>query len=162
MLLGGLWHGAAWTFVVWGFLHGSYLVLHRLLLDFCNRRGIRPGSPTARLLSWLGWPLTIALVWVAWVVFRAADFHSAWTIVSAMLGFGVASAPPLLRSYVQILVWGSLLLTFAEPHLEGYMRNRLAAWGRLHFCWRGFAYAALTLAIIVFGGSSQKFIYFDF
>jgi hypothetical protein len=106
--------------------------------------------------------LTIALVWIAWVVFRAADFHSAWTIVSAMLGFGVASDPPLLRSYVQILVWSSLLLTFAEPHLERIMRNRIAAWGRLNFYWRGFAYAALTLAIIVFGGSSQKFIYFDF
>ena len=48
MLLGGLWHGAAWTFVFWGFLHGTYLVLHRLLLDIYARLGVFDGSFTSR------------------------------------------------------------------------------------------------------------------
>lgn len=162
MLLGGLWHGAAWTFVLWGFLHGSYLVLHRLLLDLYTRAGILAGSVQARVLSWLGWPLTLMLVWITWVVFRAPDFPTAWTMVAAMLGFSAASNPPEVRSYVQILVWTSLLFTFIEPRLEVFLRQRLDAWGRLHFSLRGLSYASLALAIIVFGGSSQKFIYFDF
>lgn len=162
MLLGGLWHGAAWTFVFWGFLHGSYLVLHRLLLDLYTRAGILAGSVQARVLSRLGWPLTLVLVWITWVVFRAPDFHSAWAMIAAMLGFSAASDPPVVRSYVQILVWASLLLTFMEPRLEVFLRQRLDAWGRLHFSLRGLSYASLALVIIVFGGSSQKFIYFDF
>ena len=91
MLLGGLWHGAAWTFVFWGFLHGGYLVLHRLLLDLYSRLGVRANSVSARGLSWLGWPVTLALVWVSWVFFRAHSFHDAWIIVAAMLGLGHAT-----------------------------------------------------------------------
>lgn len=162
MLLGGLWHGAAWTFVFWGFLHGSYLVLHRLLLMLYARAGVLANSVQARVLSRLGWPLTLILVWITWVVFRAPDFPTAWAMIAAMLGFSTALNPPEVRSYVQVLVWASLLLTFVEPRLELFLRQRLDAWGRLHFSLRGLSYASLALVIIVFGGSSQKFIYFDF
>ena len=162
MLLGGLWHGAAWTFVFWGFLHGAYLVLHRLLLDLYARLGVRANSVSARGLSWLGWPLTLALVWVSWVFFRAHSFHDAWIIVAAMLGLGHAAEVTVVRSYVHLLVWGSLLLTLLEPQLERGLRNGLHRWEQLHFTLRGTAYAGLALMLIVFGGSSQKFIYFDF
>ncbi|MBS1211276.1 MAG: rane bound O-acyl transferase, family protein, partial [Proteobacteria bacterium] len=82
MLLGGLWHGAAWTFVFWGFLHGAYLVLHRLLLDMYARLGVLDGSLVSRALSWLGWPVTLALVWLTWVFFRAPTFHDAWIMTA--------------------------------------------------------------------------------
>jgi alginate O-acetyltransferase complex protein AlgI len=162
MLLGGLWHGAAWTFVLWGFLHGTYLVLHRLLLDLYSRAGVLADSFTARALSWLGWPVTLMLVWITWVFFRAHTFHDAWIITAAMLGYGGTTAAPVVRSYVQVLVWSSLLLTFLEPRIEQGLRNGLHRWGQLHFTLRGTAYAGLTLTVIFFGGSSQKFIYFDF
>lgn len=162
MLLGGLWHGAAWTFVFWGFLHGGYLVLHRLLLDLYSRLGVRTGSAAARVLSWLGWPLTLALVWIAWVFFRAHAFHDAWIITAAMLGFGQAGEVRPVRTYVQILVWGSLLFVLLEPHIERGLRNGLQRWSQLHFTLRGTAYAGLVLTLVFFGGSSQKFIYFDF
>lgn len=162
MLLGGLWHGAAWTFVFWGFLHGTYLVLHRLLLDLYSRLGVLANSGSARLLSWLGWPVTLALVWISWVFFRAHSFHDAWTMTAAMLGLGEATDVVTVRSYVHLLVWGSLLLTLLEPHIEHGLRNGLQRWGQLHFTLRGTAYASLALMLIVFGGSSQKFIYFDF
>jgi len=162
MLLGGLWHGAAWTFVFWGFLHGGYLVLHRLLLDLYARLGVRSHSFGARMLSWLGWPATLALVWIGWVFFRAHSFHDAWIITAAMLGLGGATGVAPVRRYVQLLVWGSLLLTLLEPAIERFLRQGLQRWGQLHFTLRGTAYAGLTLMLIVFGGSSQKFIYFDF
>ncbi len=162
MLLGGLWHGAAWTFVFWGFLHGSYLVLHRLLQNLCAQLGVLQGSFAARTLSWLGWPVTLALVWVTWVFFRAPTFHDAWVITAAMLGMGGAADVPFVRSYVQVLVWTSLLLVLLEPMIERGLRNGLQRWENLHFTLRGSAYAAIALAVIFFGGSSQKFIYFDF
>jgi len=162
MLLGGLWHGAAWTFVFWGFLHGGYLVLHRLLLDLYSRLGVMTNSVSARVLSWLGWPVTLALVWISWVFFRAHSFHDAWIITAGMLGLGHATEVAMVRTYVQLLVWGSLLLALLEPHIERLLKQGLQRWGQIHFTLRGAGYASLALMLIVFGGSSQKFIYFDF
>lgn len=162
MLLGGLWHGAAWTFVFWGFLHGSYLVLHRMLLEGYKRLGVVDGSTVSRTLSLMGWPLTLALVWVTWVFFRAPSFHDAWLITAAMLGLRDVSDAPAVRAYVQLLVWGSLLLVLLEPRIERALAQGLQRWGQLHFSLRGSVYAGVVLAVIVLGGSSQKFIYFDF
>jgi alginate O-acetyltransferase complex protein AlgI len=162
MLLGGLWHGAAWTFVFWGFLHGAYLILHRLLLELYTRLRILEGSFASQTLSWLGWPVTLALVWVTWTFFRAPSFHDAWIMTAAMLGIGSTSEAPTVRHYVQALVWGSLLLTLLEPTIELKLKHSLQRWRQLHFTIRGTAYAGLVLAVIFFGGSSQKFIYFDF
>lgn len=163
MLLGGLWHGAAWTFVVWGGLHGTYLVMHRLLLNIYERLGVTVGSFTSRVLSWFGWPVTLLAIWFTWVFFRAPTFQDAWTITTAMLGLKASPTEEInLRNYVQILLWASLCFTFFEAGLERELRNRLASWGKLHFTLRGGAYASLLLMVIFFGGSSQKFIYFDF
>lgn len=162
MLLGGLWHGAAWTFVFWGFLHGAYLVLHRLLLDLYSRMGVISGSFTAQILSWLGWPVTLALVWTTWVFFRAPTFHDAWVITAAMVGLSSSAETVAVRSYVQLLVWVSLLLTLLEPRIEQSLKAGLRRWEQLHFTLRGTAYAGLVLMIVFFGGSSHKFIYFDF
>jgi D-alanyl-lipoteichoic acid acyltransferase DltB (MBOAT superfamily) len=88
MLLGGLWHGASWTFVVWGGLHGVYLAVERLLKD---RFG--DYEKTARLwLRPLLWLVPFVLVLYAWVFFRATTFERAFTIVSAMT-FGGANEP---------------------------------------------------------------------
>jgi hypothetical protein len=84
-------------------------------------------------------------------------------ISTAMLGLAPPSAEGVyVRSYVQILLWGSLAFAFIEPSLERGLRKGLNAWGTLHFTLRGLTYAGLLLAVIFFGGSSQKFIYFDF
>src|SRR6266404_7689882 len=68
MLLGGLWHGAAWTFVIWGALHGTALLIHREWIRLTN--GLKWA---ARAMHWLAWPITIYTVCVAWVFFRAQD-----------------------------------------------------------------------------------------
>jgi len=73
MLLGGLWHGANWTFVVWGGIHGTGLAVTRW---FERRRPKSAKAPTA-LRRALGVFVTFHVVCVAWVFFRANDFHSA-------------------------------------------------------------------------------------
>ncbi len=83
MLLGGLWHGASWTFVVWGALHGLYLMLHQGLRAAC-------GEPRMERLrafaAWrlLGWATTMLAVVAAWVVFRAETFPGALNILRGM------------------------------------------------------------------------------
>ena len=83
MLLGGLWHGAGWTFVIWGALHGAYLVVHLLW----QRLG---GTSQAR---W--WPpaLTFFAVMLAWIFFRAPDLATACDIVGALFGANGLSLP---------------------------------------------------------------------
>src|SRR6201992_1247161 len=86
MLLGGLWHGAAWTFVLWGALHGIYLMINHLW-NAKVRRDRKPG----RIAHVLGWALTMLAVMVAWVVFRAESMHAATLIYKGMLGL---NGPP--------------------------------------------------------------------
>jgi len=79
MLLGGLWHGANWTFVFWGFLHGLGLAVHKLHMDRIKEGRARPLPPV------VGWLLTYAFVCFAWVFFRAQDFPTAMTIVRKLV-----------------------------------------------------------------------------
>ena len=79
MLLGGLWHGASWTFVFWGFLHGLGLAVHKVRLDRIKEGRARPLHPV------VGWLLTYAFVCFAWVFFRAQDFTTAMVIVRKLL-----------------------------------------------------------------------------
>ncbi|MEO8671986.1 MAG: MBOAT family protein [Tahibacter sp.] len=77
MLIGGLWHGAAWTFVAWGGLHGLYLVLERLLR---KSRGIGDASPRGYVTTALYWGVTLLGVMYAWIWFRARTFADGWSI----------------------------------------------------------------------------------
>jgi D-alanyl-lipoteichoic acid acyltransferase DltB (MBOAT superfamily) len=80
MLLGGLWHGAAWTFVVWGALHGAYLCINHAWSNYGP--AIAPHFEPAAKFA--GFVLTFLAVVVAWVFFRADSLSSAWWIVSRM------------------------------------------------------------------------------
>lgn len=78
MLLGGLWHGAAWTFVVWGALHGLYLTINHLIRHLFGERG---GAVRAAL----GWVATFLGVVIAWVFFRATSMDAALNVLHAMV-----------------------------------------------------------------------------
>jgi hypothetical protein len=88
MLLGGLWHGAAWTFVLWGALHGGYLIINHIW------RRIRGDAHTSTLMSrWAGRGLTLLAVTIAWVMFRATSLDTAETIYAGMLGLNGVVLP---------------------------------------------------------------------
>ena len=164
MLLGGLWHGASWTFVVWGALHGSYLIGHRMLTAAFRALGVVPGGATSRALSAAGLPLTFLLVLVTWVFFRATGFTDAWTVLTAMAGGREATGTALqFRLYEAGIVALSAVLVAVEPALvRRAEQHGIGGWWRVPFPLRGVAYAGLALAVIAFGGTTQKFIYFDF
>ena len=80
MLLGGLWHGGAWTFVIWGGLHGLALVVHRQWAEWKRR-------PPAleKAVSWLAWPLTFYWICFTWIFFRAMDLDKALVIAKSFV-----------------------------------------------------------------------------
>ncbi len=80
MILGGLWHGAAWTFVIWGTLHGGYLCIHHGWAAICKK------LPFLKLPRFAAWLLTFLSVCVAWVFFRTPTLERARTIFSGMIG----------------------------------------------------------------------------
>jgi alginate O-acetyltransferase complex protein AlgI len=164
MVLGGLWHGANWTFVVWGALHGVYLIGHRLLAGALRRVGVRDADPAGRMLSMVGLPLTFVLVLVTWVFFRAGSFSDAWAVLSAMVGQAPSSGAEVnYRLYELLIVVAAAALATLEPRIvEAAQRIGILWWWRVPFWLRGGAYAGLALVVLAFGGATQKFIYFDF
>ena len=80
MVLGGLWHGAGWNFVMWGALHGSYLAIHHGVSDLTPSLARR-----LRRLRLLNWALTFVAVVLAWVFFRATSWGGATSMLQAML-----------------------------------------------------------------------------
>ena len=89
MLLGGLWHGAGWNFLIWGGLHGLYLCVNHLWQKW---RGVtakvsEADASSNRLATALSWAATFFAVVIAWVFFRAKTAGGAWQMLSAMFGF---------------------------------------------------------------------------
>jgi alginate O-acetyltransferase complex protein AlgI len=103
MLLGGLWHGAGWTFAIWGTLHGVYLVVHQLWQAAIDRhRGAVPNTSrsfTVALGRMCATALTFLSVVVAWVFFRATSLQSAVHVLGGMWLFDGVTLPLELRAY---------------------------------------------------------------
>jgi len=78
----GIWHGAAWTFIIWGLLHGVVRLIEKVLMD----KGIRQKIPVV-----VNWLMTMLIVMIGWVFFRAANLENAFGFLKAMAGFGAAS-----------------------------------------------------------------------
>jgi len=190
MLLGGIWHGAGWTFVIWGVLHGCYLVIQRL---WQRLNGGKPYDDGSRTLG-LGWAITMAAVLVAWVPFRATTLEGMLGIWQAMAFTGPAlpdawrwalgPAADLLdqvgigfggAGYVRLRLWASagpllgvaLLLALFLPRSDIMAESlfglrRLAGSGRFVFAWRATALGAAFFASVIYLGYHATFLYFQF
>lgn len=173
-LVSGLWHGANWTYLVWGGVHGAYIVLGNLIGPPVKRLATRavafaPPVPagTETLLRVAG---TFALVCVAWIFFRAESLDSAWFIVTH-LGcdhppvdwiHGRTLGRPILEVYIMAGAIAFMEWVHAAQGgetFEGFNRrlNRKPAW------LRGMFYGTLILALIVLTPDThEEFIYFQF
>ncbi|MBA3650210.1 MAG: MBOAT family protein [Chthoniobacterales bacterium] len=156
MFIGGLWHGAAWTFVVWGLLHGAYLALERLAKVSLGEAAWTDHLPVKLLLG-LG---TYFAVCVAWVFFRASDFTVAWRILTGMFGGhptgdALLSTRELLQIGIVSLGMFAVHWSLRETTIEAAV-NRLPAW-TLTGIW-----TFMAGAILLTQGNSNAFIYFLF
>jgi alginate O-acetyltransferase complex protein AlgI len=164
MLLGGLWHGAAWTFVVWGVLHGAYLCINHAWNNYAPPVPPRL-APLANILALL---LTFLSVVVAWVFFRADSLDSALYVLSKMADPShVAFGRGEIANFGFIVIYAALVwfapntqAIMGYDHKDRIVGEKLSAW-RLRPM---FLYA--TAAVLAFGilGIQQhsEFIYFRF
>jgi alginate O-acetyltransferase complex protein AlgI len=113
MVLGGLWHGAGFNFVVWGFLHGAYLMLNHAWAALAARLGLPTGARAWRLASVA---LTFGAVCVAWVFFRATDIERALTIVHGMFGAYGIGLPDSIGNHL-----GGLRSTLEHAGINFYL-----------------------------------------
>lgn len=157
MLIGGLWHGAAWTFVVWGGLHGGLLALERMLGIGKDHSGAAPGRTRAALGKATGMFVTFHLVVLCWIFFRAPDVHVAFAFLRGIAGFdglGDVGALPFLA-------FGGLLAIDVPQYVSG----RHAVFLRIPWWIRSPLYAGLAMVVlgkILYGGRDLPFIYFQF
>jgi alginate O-acetyltransferase complex protein AlgI len=111
MLLGGLWHGASWNFVIWGGLHGVYLIINH----FFRMLKFPLWLQNIKGMSYLAWLLTFLCVVVAWVFFRASDLHSALSIIKGMfLLHGVGFSSDSVKEMITLLV--PLMIALLMPN----------------------------------------------
>jgi alginate O-acetyltransferase complex protein AlgI len=159
MSLGGLWHGAAWTYVAWGVLHGVLLVVHRAFQDLCKTRPRLDALLQTAPGTLLRVATTFLAICVGLVFFRSTSF----SIVGRMFGQMMYAPPGLASEPIPSAGIALLLAIVICCHLAG----RRTLWERWHVRLPapvlGFGYAvALTMALLLAPGGSQPFIYFQF
>jgi alginate O-acetyltransferase complex protein AlgI len=177
MLLGGLWHGANWTFVVWGALHGFYLCVEKAFRDIRKKS---PGTPLilvtenkfvkASFVPELNHPKTASnfilalgtffLVNVTWVFFRSADFTSAWRMLHSMFIYNSGNDP--LLTYLEISKVTIIIVALVIAHW--LMRNTkvLTVANKMPWWLLGIIWAVMLLLITLSQNASSSFIYFQF
>ncbi|HEY0978076.1 MAG TPA: MBOAT family O-acyltransferase [Flavobacteriales bacterium] len=166
-LLSGLWHGAAWTFVVWGALHGGYLVLALVFAPFWKRFDHAVGlDRLPRIKRWLGVIITFHLVVLGWVFFRATSLKNAFNVLEgiATKAWHPGDLMHLLdrvgHGVLEFTVLFGLLFLLVDPWMDAVIKGERPGP-------RGFIahllFAALAVGILIFGWfGSTGFIYFQF
>jgi D-alanyl-lipoteichoic acid acyltransferase DltB (MBOAT superfamily) len=158
MLLGGLWHGAGWTFVAWGGLHGGGQVIGRLRRRRRVERGLSPDpvGPAATLRARI---VTFHLVCLGWVFFRADSIGSAFEVLGRLVR-GWSGTSDLVTPLVVLAIAGVLLLQNL-PRTPA--ANLQIAFSRLGPVVQGSAAAIVLFAITSLGPQGvAPFIYFRF
>ncbi len=153
MLLGGLWHGAAWTFVVWGAFHGLILIVYRAL---AGKRDAADRPLLARLPAIL---VMFHLVCLSWLLFRAESIQQAYEMaVTAVTSFGPT---PLALGSLATIAFFVVPMMLYEGWLE--RKREVGALLGAHWLTRGAAYSYLVLMMVFFPSPvSYEFIYFQF
>lgn len=178
MVIGGLWHGAAWTFVLWGVFHGVCLAINHLWQGFWNADARRSARPPEWLSQWAGRALTLLVVILGWVLFRAATPDAARTLFESMFGFGPALAdgtPALLKPklwlwLIPLLAFVWLLPNAAEivsdhhsyPELSRQSPPAGTWWRwRMNRAWACLAALLLAASVLAFSRGGE-FLYYNF
>jgi D-alanyl-lipoteichoic acid acyltransferase DltB (MBOAT superfamily) len=146
MLLGGLWHGAAWGVFFWGAFHGIWLAVHRAL--FRDRTGIRIPAPVSVIV-------TFHLVCAAWVFFRAESLADAMIVFRA---FGDFATP--IR-HVSPVVLALIAIGFAS-HLLGASKRLAQWWNDMALDLRVTYWMLVAVGVFLLSSRTEKFIYFQF
>ncbi len=179
MLLGGLWHGAGWTFVIWGGLHGIFLIVNHSWTRLHSRV-----PAVARIVANPAYPLVALIltqfcVVIAWVFFRSEHFEIARHMLVAMAGFTAAPGLPGIAGWDLALIAGAYFICFVAPNVNEMFEswnvglvtyNNPRPWSLLRIkWWPNFRWAVTTAAVLLIAisvslitGEVSPFLYFQF
>ena len=176
-LISGLWHGANWTFVAWGGLHGLYLWIEKAITDRRTKKlsfladvkssPVNPTAPIAQSLLSVnpnfGLPkalLTYLLICITWVFFRSGTFQGAWLLLLGMTG-QIHTAQPLLAT-ISIIKVGVIIVAMLAFHW--LMRNTtvLQVVSKLPWFTVGIVWSLMLILLLLSQESGKSFIYFQF
>jgi len=177
MVLGGLWHGAAWTFVLWGLYHGMLLAVGHAFASNSSARV----PPWRKVLQFFAPPLTFLAVATGWVLFRAQNIEVAGSIYLGMLGLNEPGGQVLMASGSYVLVGILLSIAFVAPNSQQIMRRYSPALSAVpcgrnsllekvlgtSLRWRPTISSAVGMSLVALGswsylGGTSKFLYFQF
>lgn len=162
MLLGGLWHGANWTFVAWGGLHGLYLWIEKYLRDRKkdNNNESNNAPKDTGLIGFFYALLTFMLVNITWVFFRSHTFSKAWQMLISMTG--TETDGKALLTTLAIIKVSIIIPAIVVTHW--FMRNTKVLDVAHNLSWwkLGLAWSTIMLLLIWSQESGSSFIYFQF
>jgi len=160
MLLGGLWHGAAWTFVVWGGLHGLYLAVHKMILGDRRIADRFEWRGPASLVTWLGGvAVTNVLVLLTWLFFRAENFDQAWYFLGSFVNWQSGALDGrftgITLSFMAMLVLLDSCEYFGRSHVWPLRLRPAVAMG---------LGAAAMIVVVLYMATTEPmpFVYFQF
>ncbi|MGJ8665368.1 MAG: MBOAT family O-acyltransferase [Patiriisocius sp.] len=161
-VISGLWHGAAMTFIIWGAIHGAFIVFEKRLTNNTNQRKEKP-----KYKIFLSTLFTFMIVCFAWIFFRAKSLNDAFYIVSHLVdfksNFEITNLGLEIHEFKLALASIILLLIFDAIHRK---YNMIKIINKLHFTIRSLIYVSIILSILVFGVYGEEgvseFIYFQF
>ncbi len=163
-LVSGFWHGANWTFIVWGGLHALFFL--PLLLRSKNRRylevvAVEGGFPSLR--EGIGMVRTFLLVTLAWIFFRAESVGAAWGYLQGMADPSLLEIPSFPGRLEALITMGFILLMLVIEYAGRTREVPLTRWDERWSRWGRFGFYYLAACIIaLFAGREQAFIYFQF
>ena len=157
MLLGGLWHGASWTFIAWGGLHGFYQVVERFLKNIVPDSPVWSKKPVQAFFALL----TFVVVSITWVFFRANSFEQAFNIIRALTAAQSAHPTIGIENFYILLTFGITVVILASHWI---MRERSLQHILEQMPWwvRSLVIAGMLIAIVTCSGEDRAFIYFQF
>jgi alginate O-acetyltransferase complex protein AlgI len=156
MLLGGLWHGANWTFVFWGAVQGGYLIAERIVRErWAHREPLGLPGWLVRTLQWL---LTFNLICFAWVFFRARSLQNAFEVLGRLVSFGGGAS--LITPLLIVTIVAMLASQFVPPSIPRRAEVRFARLAPLLQI--GLVAVGLVLVNVLGPEGIAPFIYFQF
>ena len=161
MLLGGLWHGAAWHFVIWGCLHGIFLIVEGGYKQLFAGNSVIRQDASAGIRGFLLALLTFALLNMSWVFFRATDLSSSLTLLRTMTLGGASDLRNLLAPS-EITIVFSLTAVLMTTHW--FMRNTSleAIAAKIPWGLRALIISFMIISLVLAPGEDRAFIYFQF
>lgn len=145
MLLGGLWHGASWNFLFWGFLHGAALAIHKKWMEW--RGEVTSTSFISKVITGL---LTFHFVCFCWIFFKAESFNTAWTMLQQIAGnFYLPGIPAFVTNYYTVLL---VMAMGYALHLtpESWSHKIVETLTPLPWWWKATIAVALIFVVIQF------------